>query len=273
MASPTAIHRLPTDLTFSVVGLLPLSDLKNLRQASRWTGEETFNDFANRGYARLSVCVSKAFVNSLQKVLASEAFASAVRVLNFSFQRYDKMLYKSPIYQLTMAERGGTVLDGVSVPHLVARLPNLESVSLSALSSQSLKLQLRPKELEAVACLKPHRIHLTLVNSVLTGRELVSLLSASRGKIKKLDPIDIVMKEGQWHYMFETIRSLELHYFQFKNIEVQRSFRDSFELIEILDEGQRVNKCYRGNAVSRSWFYSVIRRKWAEKRQWRTVCG
>jgi len=69
-STASGIYKLPTDIMAIVSKLLSLVNIKSLRQVSRWTGNETFLDFAQRGYRRLTIKVSKENMNGLEHVFS-----------------------------------------------------------------------------------------------------------------------------------------------------------------------------------------------------------
>lgn len=73
-----SIEDLPTDVLAAIGSLLTVKDLKNMRRVCRWAEQQTFHEFASRGYRSITLKVNKASVESLQKVLKSGRLAASV---------------------------------------------------------------------------------------------------------------------------------------------------------------------------------------------------
>ncbi|KAK5114966.1 hypothetical protein LTR85_010004 [Meristemomyces frigidus] len=195
MAAPLTIEKLPTDISAAISKFLGVEDIKKLRQTCRWAEKETFKEFASRGYRKIRLRVTKAFFDSLTKVLESERLAASVQCVHVAFKEY----------------HWTSEVDVVSVQRVMARLHNLSTVTLAGLSSTSLATQFPRNDWPALAHLTRHqRLTLELEYSRFTGEELQCLLSAFKGIINRVRLLEIVLTDLQWRSIFGVIRSLEL---------------------------------------------------------------
>lgn len=263
MVSTTTIQALPTEIFSLITAQLPMRDFCNLRLTNRHIDHETHVDFACRGYEekRLSFRTNdiRRFVDTVQ----NPVIAASIKTLKLS-----DLAFVAPSQPSARNLQKGTpqrqqsahvVLEEVDFMEVMAKMPNLQTVELDGLRSQSLDALLFPygKGKGYARAVGPSVTSLRVSTSALQSEELCSLLEALGTKLRKLTLCRMVSRDGKWSEVLRTVEAMRLRELRLDDLQSSDAMdiRGRHVTLEMLGgDGRRVNRGIRGaEGIEQYW--------------------